>query len=81
MKKFHNIQNNIIPKLKKRKKKGKKKLLKLKKIILKKLNIEDEIDELQKKISNNKNKKKNYLLDNSNIIFEYFEKKKICLKE
>ena len=41
-----------------------------------KLEYEDEIRELTKKIVKLKNEKKEYLLDNSKYIFDYFEKKK-----
>jgi hypothetical protein len=41
-----------------------------------KLDLEDKITELNDKIRNIKNKKKEYLLDNSKYIFEYFENKK-----
>lgn len=40
------------------------------------LDIKDEIDELKLKIKTIKNKKTNYLLDNSKYIFDYFEDKK-----
>ena len=75
MTEFHNIQNNIIPKLKKKKKKLKKKLQTINNIE-EKLNIQDEIKDIKKQIFKYKNEKSNYLLDNSTIIFEYFEKKK-----
>ena len=41
-----------------------------------KLLIKDNIQKLNKKIHNIKNKKKEYYLDNSKYIFEYFEEKK-----
>jgi hypothetical protein len=41
-----------------------------------KLDIEDKINELTEKIKETKSKKKNYFLDNSEFIFEYFENKK-----
>lgn len=40
------------------------------------LEIEDRIEELQKIIRSTNNKKKDYFLDNSKYIFEYFETKK-----
>ena len=40
------------------------------------LNIEDEIKEIGVKIKKLKKEKKDYLLENSGVIFEYFEKKK-----
>ena len=44
--------------------------------IEKKLDILDRIDEINTEIKEIKNKKKNYFLNNSNLIFEYFENKK-----
>jgi hypothetical protein len=41
-----------------------------------KLDIEDKIIDLTEKIRDTKSKKKDYLLDNSKFIFEYFENKK-----
>jgi len=41
-----------------------------------KLDIEDKINELTEKIREKKTKKKEYFLDNSKFIFEYFENKK-----
>lgn len=41
-----------------------------------KLDIEDKINELSEKIRETKSKKKEYFLDNSKFIFEYFENKK-----
>lgn len=41
-----------------------------------KLEITDKISELKETINETKNKKKDYLLDNSKYIFEYFENKK-----
>ena len=41
-----------------------------------KLNLEDELMILKKKVKLISEKKKKYLLDNSKIIFDYFEKKK-----
>ncbi len=75
MKEFNDIKNKIIPDLQKRKKLLKKNL-KITTNIEDKLNIEDEIKDIKIKISNLKQKKQEYLLENSNIIFEYFEKKK-----
>ena len=55
MTEFHNIQNNIIPKLKQKKKKLKKKLKTITNIE-EKLNIEDEIKDIKKRYSNIKMK-------------------------
>ncbi|RZD39452.1 MAG: hypothetical protein CXT73_07585, partial [Methanobacteriota archaeon] len=75
MKEFLDLSNNIIPKLKAKKKKLKKKL-KNKLNIDDKLVFGDELSDIRKKIVKLKNKKKEYLLQNSEYIFEYFEKKK-----
>ena len=45
------------------------------------LDLEDKINELTEKIKETKSKKKEYFLDNSKFIFEYFENKKIYLME
>ena len=58
-------------------KKKYKKLLKNKDLsIEEKLDYQDKIKELKKKIRNIKNEKKLYYLDNSKFIFEYFQNKK-----
>ena len=44
--------------------------------IEKKLDIEDQINEITEKIKETKSKKKEYFLDNSKYIFDYFENKK-----
>jgi len=72
---FLDISNNIIPKLRKEKKELQKKIQNIKKID-ELLNINDRIIELKKKIKSLKRMKKDYLLQNSSYIFEYFEKKK-----
>ena len=41
-----------------------------------KIDISDQIKELNKSIKEMKEKKKNYFLDNANLIFDYFENKK-----
>lgn len=69
--------DNIIEKLKKEKEIIKKKLQ------LNNMSLEDQLDEkdrlnvIKKQIKTTQQKKKNYLLNNSNFIFEYFEEKKI----
>ena len=75
MAEFTNIDTQKIPQLKETKKLLKKKL-KITKNIEDKLEIQDQINEIRKKISELKKQKKEYLLENSGIIFEYFEKKK-----
>ena len=72
---FENIKDVQIPKLV-TKKNELKKSLKTIDNIEDKLNIEDEIKDISSKIKSLKKKKKEYLLENSGVIFEYFEKKK-----
>jgi len=83
--KHHEILDNFnekhihdIPKLKEQKKSLKKVLntLVLPKQIEEKLDIEDKIGEISKKIRDIKLEKKHYLLTNSKHIFDYFENKK-----
>ncbi len=75
MKEFNIINEKTIPELNKKKKSLKKKLKKTTNIE-EILNIKDKIIEIKKKISSLKQKKDDYLLENSEIIFDYFEKKK-----
>ena len=72
---FNNIKNKTIPELIERKKQLKQKL-KITLNIEDKLDIQDEINNIKKLIYTLKQKREEYLLENSNIIFEYFEKKK-----
>ena len=74
MAEFTNIDTQKIPQLKETKKLLKKKL-KVVTNIEDKLEIQDQINDIRKKISELKKQKKEYLLENSGIIFEYFEKK------
>ena len=75
---FSKDEKNIIPKLKMEK------LSLLQKLeidddklsIEQKLDMQDRINELKKIIKETKNKKKEYLLNNSKYIFDYFENKK-----
>tara|TARA_X000000368_G_scaffold374179_1_gene325687 strand:- start:1441 stop:2577 length:1137 start_codon:yes stop_codon:yes gene_type:complete len=76
MTEFNTIDNNTIPNLKKQKRKLKNKLKKNNLSIEKTLDIQDEIKKIKKKITKLKNEKKEYLLENSGLIFNYFEKKK-----
>ena len=76
MKEFNIINEKTIPELNKKKKLLKKKIKKNTTNIEEILNIKDEIIEIKKKISSLKQKKDDYLLENSEIIFDYFEKKK-----
>jgi len=75
MQEFNNIHSSIIPNLLTRKKEIKK-TLKKELSLETKLELEDELREIRKKIKKLKNEKKEYLLDNSEYIFKYFEKKK-----
>jgi len=59
-----------------KKKKDIKEKLKLVKNIEDEMDLKDKIIDIQKKIKKLKNEKKNYLLDNSKYIFDYFEQKK-----
>jgi len=75
---FNKDENNIIPDFKNERYKLRKKLKEdYNNISLEqKLDLEDKINELTNKIKEIKLKKKDYFLDNSNLIFEYFENKK-----
>ena len=75
MHEFKTIQEKTIPDLLKKKKLLKKKLKKITNIE-EILNIKDEIKAIKKKICKLKIKKDEYLLQNSEIIFNYFEKKR-----
>ena len=75
MNEFKTIQEKTIPDLLKKKKLLKKKLKKTTNIE-EILNIKDEIKDIKKNICKLKTKKDEYLLQNSEIIFNYFEKKK-----
>ena len=72
---FNKIIQETIPKLIEKKKQLRKKL-KITENIEDKLDIQDEIKDIKKNIFVLKQKKEEYLLENSGIIFEYFEKKK-----
>lgn len=75
MKLFENIKDIQIPDLI-AKKKELTKSLQLINNIEDILNVKDEIKEITSKIKKLKKQKKDYLLENSGVIFEYFEKKK-----
>ena len=80
MNEFNNNNNVLIPSLENEKEELKEKLrvnnenptLKLEEI----LDIKEQIKTIRNKIKDSKRKEKNYLLTNSNIIFDYFEEKK-----
>ena len=73
--KFENEKNVIIPKLKKEKRKINSKLKK-KICIDQKLDLEDKLYDINKKIKTLRNNKNKYYLNNSKYIFDYFENKK-----
>ena len=70
MKEFFDISNNKIPKLEKRKKEIKKKLKKSNISLTQELDLKDELKDIRSKIKKMKNEKKNYLLENSEYIFD-----------
>jgi hypothetical protein len=74
---FNDLETNIIPKLMKEKKSLKDKLRDIdnSKIDVY-MDIRDNINKLSQEIKQLKGKKKDYLLENSKHIFEYFEEKK-----
>ncbi len=75
MKEFLDISNDVLPNLLKTKRNLK---IKLKNTIILEelLEIKDKIKDIREDIKKKKRAKKNYLLQNSKYIFEYFEKKK-----
>ena len=75
LKEFSKDYDEKIPKLKMEKRKVKHRLANVKSLE-DKLNLQDKLKELNTEINNLKLKKKEYFLDNSNYIFEYFENKK-----
>jgi hypothetical protein len=75
---FHEIETELVPKLLDQKHHLKLRLVKLskQKQIDEYMNIRDEIRAVSKEIRHLKSQRKNYLLDNSKYIFQYFEQKK-----
>lgn len=75
---FSKDENNRIPQLKIQREELREKLILEKQSlnIEQKLDIEDQINEMTEQIKNMKSKKKEYFLDNSQFIFDYFENKK-----
>ena len=75
---FSKDETNVIPELKFERKKLKENLKNNcdKLSIEQKLDIEDKINDITEKIKETKEKKKEYFLDNSQFIFDYFENKK-----
>jgi hypothetical protein len=72
---FEEIEQTQIPSLKKEKSLIKTQF-KIARTIEEKMDLKDKITEIQSEIKSLKGQKKNYLLDNSKYIFEYFEQKK-----
>jgi hypothetical protein len=75
MDKFKDIENTLIPTLKKEKKQLIRKISKETNIETK-LDYEDRLKIVKKRIKEEKKKKKEYLLQNAKHVFDYFEKKK-----
>jgi len=75
---FHEIETEVVPKLeiKKRDLKTRLAALSQQKQIDEYMNTRDEIRSISKEIRELKSQRKNYLLDNSKYIFQYFEQKK-----
>ena len=74
---FSKDENNTIPELQMEKQELKQKLATENTITLEqKLDYQDKINEITQNIKYLKNKKKEYFLDNSKFIFDYFENKK-----
>ena len=77
MKEFKEISDKGLPNLKVKIKQLKHRIQKSKNMkIEQRLDLEDQIKDCKLKIKQLKNKKKKYLLNNSDLIFDYFEKKK-----
>ena len=76
MNEFARDEYSNIPKLKQRRADILRQLLEEGKKIDQRLDLEDIVKELDDKIKKTKQKKKEYLLDNSKYVFEYFETKK-----
>ena len=77
LERFNNIEEVLIPNLKKEKEELKEKVKILKENELDEfMRIKDRVTEINKLLKNLKLEKKNYLLDNSKHIFSYFEQKK-----
>ncbi len=73
---FDKDENDRIPELKYERQELKKQLNNQNITVEQRLDIEDKITEINELIKETKNKKKEYYLDNSKYIFEYFENKK-----
>jgi len=73
---FTNDKQDLLPTLLDEKNAIYEKLKKKKISIDESLELKDKLVEIKKKINDIKNKEKNYLLNNSSYIFNYFENKK-----
>jgi hypothetical protein len=73
---FSKDENNVLPELKNEKNKLKKDLESNDLSVEQKLDIQDRVNEINTSIKEIKAKKKEYFLDNSKYIFDYFENKK-----
>ena len=78
---FQDDENTEIPRLMEKKKTLKKVLKQSKISVTMRLDIEDKIKEIKSKISDIKYRKKEYFLNNSSLIFDYFENKKNIANE
>jgi hypothetical protein len=77
MKQFQTIEEVNIPRLEKKKQNILNKLKKTKNADIETtLKMEDELKMIKKQIKEHKDKKKEYLLNNVELVFQYFEKKK-----
>ena len=76
IKEFKSNEENLIPALKEERLELKKKLLKENISIEEELEIKDRLHDIKKQISHLKSSEKEYLLSNSEYIFDYFENKK-----
>jgi len=76
MNEFARDEYSNIPKLKQKRADALRQLLEEGKTIDQRLDLEDIVKDLDDKIKKTKQKKKEYLLDNSKYVFEYFETKK-----
>ena len=75
MEEFKSTELTVLPSLLSEKKEIKDKLKKNDINIEERLNLEDKLRQIRIDIKLNKKKKKNYLLDNAEHVFDYFEKK------
>ena len=76
MTEFDNIENIILPQFEKEKTRILKKLTNHELMIEERLILEDQLTDITSNIRKEKKKKKDYLLNNIQYVFDYFEKKK-----